>query len=74
MDVEVYRAGGTTDFGRDDAFFFVGGKGLWCVRCKAHHNNQRGFNTGVIKNTANVEFNFRFRDLVRPTTTARPAA
>lgn len=65
VDVEVYRSGSSTQAsGNDDGFFFVGGRGVWCVRCVSHHNNQRGFNTGVIANTAGNQFNFRFRNIV----------
>lgn len=65
VDVEAYRNGSATQLTwADDAFFFVGGKSQWCVRCTAHHNNQRGFNTGVIADAANVEFNYRFRSVV----------
>jgi hypothetical protein len=72
VDVEGYDSGCgsvaapscTSGIGREDLFFFVGGRGLWCVNCQAHGGGERGVNTGVIQD-ANMggDFVYRFRNL-----------
>lgn len=54
----------TNGIGKEDLFFFVGGRGVWCVDCQAYRGGERGFNTGVIQD-ANMggDFVYRFRNL-----------
>jgi len=59
VDAEAYNNGTAQLGGFADAYFFVGGNPLWCVRCTAHDNVQRGFNTGTINNNNNGLFLFR---------------
>ncbi len=61
VDAEAYGNGTAAYGGFADAYFFVGGNTLWCVRCAAHDNVQRGFNTGSILN--NNAATYLFRDM-----------
>lgn len=72
VNVEAYDSGCgsavaqscTNGNGREDLFFFVGGRGLWCVDCKAYRGGERGVNTGVIQDgNMGGDFIYRFRNL-----------
>src|SRR5262249_18716860 len=54
----------TSGNGEEDQFFFVGGSGLWCIRCSSYGGGERGFNTGIIYDpNLTSDWTFRFRDL-----------
>src|SRR5262249_7115250 len=59
VDAEAYNNGTAAYNGFADAFFFDGANQLWCVRCSAHDNVQRGFNTGTISNTMGSTYMLR---------------
>jgi hypothetical protein len=62
QDCEAYNNGnGPGSAGYGDAFFAVGGESLWFVRCSAHNNYQRGFDTGQTFEQFNM--NYQFRDM-----------
>ncbi|HSQ00678.1 MAG TPA: hypothetical protein VL049_25925 [Candidatus Dormibacteraeota bacterium] len=54
----------TSGAGKEDLFFLVGGRGVWCIDCQAYRGGERGVNTGVIQDSSmGGDFNFRFRNL-----------
>jgi PKD repeat protein len=61
VDTEAYNNGTRAQPGFADAYFFLGGNPLWCVRCTAHDNIQRGFNTGTVSDA--IVSTFLFRDM-----------
>lgn len=54
----------TAGIADQDLFFFLGGRDLWCVRCRAHDGGERGFNTGVVTDSGmGGDYHYRFRDI-----------
>jgi hypothetical protein len=59
VDATAYNNAISEFPGYADAFFFVGGIQMWCVRCTAYSNWQRGYNTGQLNGTYNMSYHFR---------------